>query len=133
MFTKNYRISFGPNAWGLKILELDNEYLINKGYSEDEIDLLNNRLVFYEETVKLPRIKNDVQIDELVELDSFLSGMYDSYWGAVGLIRNVLNTVPFIVVDGGRIITEQTCLEQMELSKTIINRYSPEKYKEIFV
>jgi hypothetical protein len=131
MFTEKTTISFDPQTFGLKQLELDSEKL-GKAFRQNEINLIND-LSFFEETVNVPIIENGIEsTDKNMVLDSFAVGMYDFIRGCKNLIAlpdaefdAVLDQVPHLK-------NKEFLTQRMELGKQILYKYFPECKDKLF-
>jgi hypothetical protein len=98
----------------------------NLKLTDEEINFMRN-LEFCSYDEPLPVRKNGKKTDKLIKCDPICVALYDSYYGGQIYLENYIE-FPFTKT----IPDKYDVKSQMELAKSIFNKYNPEKFNNFF-
>ena len=123
MFKKEFTLNDDfPHTEGLKRLYLDENCKEKYGFTDEDFIFLNG-LRYFDKHETVPKYKNGFRTEKTVILDPFCVALYDTYYGAKIILKNIKLYTQF---------DKEHILGRLKLIKSIVKKYSPTEYKKMF-
>jgi hypothetical protein len=123
MFKKEFTLNDDfPNTQGLRRLYLDENCKEKYGFTDEEFTFLID-LRYFDKHEKVPKYKNGFRTEKTVILDPFCVALFDTYYGAKMILKNIMFSPHF---------DKDPMLGILKIIKSIVKKYSPTEYKKMF-